>query len=77
MLTALGVIVLREDARRSTSIQSSVIRITIWFFVIFSFVFLMNSLISDTENAAMGSILIMTGLPLYFSGNTSKSKSNQ
>ena len=67
MLTALGVIVLRKkmpDAPRPYKVIGY--PYTIWFFVIFSFVFLMNSLISDTENAAMGTILIMTGLPLYF-----------
>ena len=67
MLTALGVIVLRKkmpDAPRPYKVVGY--PYTIWFFVIFSFVFLMNSLISDTENAAMGAILIMTGLPFYF-----------
>jgi APA family basic amino acid/polyamine antiporter len=67
MLTALGVIVLRKkmpDAPRPYKVVGY--PYTIWFFVIFSFVFLMNSLISDTENAAMGTILIMTGLPFYF-----------
>jgi len=67
MLTAFGVIVLRKkmpDAPRPYKVIGY--PYTIWFFVIFSFVFLMNSLISDTENAAMGMILIMTGLPLYF-----------
>jgi APA family basic amino acid/polyamine antiporter len=67
MLTALGVIVLRKkmpDAPRPYKVIGY--PYTIWFFVIFSFIFLMNSLISDTENAAMGTILIMTGLPLYF-----------
>jgi len=67
MLTALGVIVLRKkmpDAPRPYKVIGY--PYTIWFFVIFSFVFLMNSLISDTENAAMGTILIMTVLPLYF-----------
>jgi APA family basic amino acid/polyamine antiporter len=67
MLTAFGVIVLRKkmpDAPRPYKVIGY--PYTIWFFVIFSFVFLMNSIISDTENAAMGMILIMTGLPLYF-----------
>ena len=66
MLTALGVIVLRKkmpDAPRTFKVIGY--PYTIWFFVIFSFVFLLNSVISDTENAAMGTILIMTGLPLY------------
>lgn len=67
MLTAFGVIVLRKkmpDAPRPYKVIGY--PYTIWFFVIFSFVFLINSIISDTENAAMGMILIMTGLPLYF-----------
>lgn len=34
-------------------------------FVIFSFLFLINSLVSDTQDAAMGSILILLGLPIY------------
>jgi APA family basic amino acid/polyamine antiporter len=34
-------------------------------FVIFSFIFLVNSLISDTENAAMGLALILLGFPFY------------
>jgi len=67
MLTAFGVIVLRKkmpDTPRPYKVIGY--PYTIWFFVIFSFVFLVNSLISDTENAAMGSLLIMTGLPFYF-----------
>lgn len=67
MLTALGVIVLRKkmpDTHRPYKVIGY--PYTIWFFVIFSFIFLVNSLISDTENAAMGSLLIMTGLPFYF-----------
>ncbi|HED05834.1 MAG TPA: APC family permease [Ignavibacteria bacterium] len=35
-------------------------------FVIFSFLFLANTLISDTKDAAMGLILILLGLPIYF-----------
>ncbi|MGE5437468.1 MAG: APC family permease, partial [Syntrophothermus sp.] len=35
-------------------------------FVLFSFFFLLNSVISDTEDAAMGTILILTGIPIYF-----------
>ena len=34
-------------------------------FIIFSFLFLVNSIISDTQDAAMGSILILSGLPIY------------
>ncbi|MBL1124054.1 MAG: amino acid permease [Ignavibacteriota bacterium] len=67
MLTAFGVIVLRKkmpDVPRPYKVIGY--PYTIWFFVIFSFVFLVNSIISDSENAAMGMLLIMTGLPLYF-----------
>ncbi len=66
LLTALGVIVLRKkmpDAPRPYRVIGY--PYTIWFFIIFSFIFLMNSVISDTENAAMGTALIMTGLPFY------------
>lgn len=35
-------------------------------FVTFSFIFLLNTLISDTQNAMMGLILILSGLPFYF-----------
>ncbi|HED06530.1 MAG TPA: amino acid permease [Ignavibacteria bacterium] len=35
-------------------------------FVVFSFLFLVNTLISNTKDAAMGLILILLGLPFYF-----------
>ncbi|NWF89691.1 MAG: amino acid permease [Ignavibacteriaceae bacterium] len=35
-------------------------------FVIFSFLFLINSVVSDSQDAAMGTILILSGLPIYF-----------
>jgi APA family basic amino acid/polyamine antiporter len=35
-------------------------------FVIFSFLFLLNTVISDTSNAAMGALLILSGIPFYF-----------
>jgi basic amino acid/polyamine antiporter, APA family len=35
-------------------------------FIVFSFLFLVNTLISDTQDAAMGLILIILGLPIYF-----------
>ena len=35
-------------------------------FVIFSFLFLVNTLVSDYENAAMGLLLILLGLPFYY-----------
>lgn len=34
-------------------------------FVVFSFLFLINSVVSDSQDAAMGSILILSGLPIY------------
>jgi len=78
MLTALGVIVLRKklpDAPRPYKVIGY--PYTIWFFVIFSFVFLINTLISDSENAAMGALLIMTGLPFYFFWKYIKKNDNQ
>lgn len=36
------------------------------FFVLFAIVFLLNSVIADTQNAMMGLILIASGLPFYF-----------
>jgi APA family basic amino acid/polyamine antiporter len=35
-------------------------------FVGFSFLFLMNTIISDTSNAMIGVVLIAAGLPIYF-----------
>jgi len=35
-------------------------------FVVFSAAFLLNTIISDTENAMMGVLLILLGLPIYF-----------
>ena len=35
-------------------------------FVLFAIVFLLNSIIADTENAMMGVVLIAAGLPFYF-----------
>ncbi len=34
-------------------------------FVVFSLLFLINSIVSDTQDAAMGTILILLGLPIY------------
>jgi hypothetical protein len=42
-------------------------------FVIFSFLFLVNTLVSDYENAAMGLLLILLGLPFYY-WRTAKNK---
>lgn len=67
MLGAYGVIVLRKKMPDSHRIYK------VWgypytplIFVAFSFFFLLNSIISDTENAMMGLMLIAMGLPIYF-----------
>lgn len=67
MLGALGVIVLRKKMPNVPRPYK------VWgypylplFFVIFSFLFLVNTIISDVSNAAMGALLILIGLPLYF-----------
>jgi APA family basic amino acid/polyamine antiporter len=67
MLGALGIIVLRKkmpNVPRPYKVWGY--PYTPILFVIFSFLFLVNSLISDISNAAMGSLLILLGLPLYF-----------
>lgn len=67
MLGALGVIVLRKkmpDVPRPYKVWGY--PYTPILFVIFSFLFLINTIVSDLSNAAMGSLLILIGLPLYF-----------
>lgn len=67
MLGAYGVIVLRKkmpDAPRPYKVWGY--PYTPALFIIFSFLFLVNSVISDTKNAMMGLILIAAGLPIYF-----------
>ncbi len=67
MLGAAGVFVLRKkmpDVKRPYKVWGYPIVPAI--FVIFSFLFLINSIISDSQDAAMGSILILLGLPIYF-----------
>ncbi len=67
MLGAYGVIVLRKkmpDAPRPYKVWGY--PYTPIIFVIFSLLFLINTVISDLGNAAMGSLLILLGLPLYF-----------
>ena len=67
MLGALGVIILRKkmpDVPRPYKVWGY--PYTPILFVIFSFFFLINTLISDISNAAMGALLILIGLPLYF-----------
>lgn len=67
MMGAFGVFVLRKK------MPDEVRPYKVWgypylpaIFVVFAFLFLMNSIISDTENAMMGLILIAAGLPFYF-----------
>jgi APA family basic amino acid/polyamine antiporter len=65
-LGALGVFVLRKkmpDVQRPYKVWGYPYTPAI--FVIFSFLFLVNSIISDTSNAMMGLILIAAGLPMY------------
>ncbi|MCK9210059.1 MAG: amino acid permease [Ignavibacteriaceae bacterium] len=66
MLGAFGVFVLRKkmpDAKRPYKVWGYPYTPAI--FVVFSFLFLINSVVSDTQNAAMGLILILLGLPVY------------
>ncbi len=66
MLGAYGVIILRKkmpDTPRPYKVWGY--PYTPWIFVIFSLLFLINSVISDSEDAAMGTILILLGLPFY------------
>jgi APA family basic amino acid/polyamine antiporter len=67
MLGAYGVIVLRKkmpDVHRPYKVWGY--PYTPMIFVIFSFLFLVNTIISYYENAAMGSLLILLGLPFYY-----------
>ncbi|MEW6194326.1 MAG: amino acid permease [Bacteroidota bacterium] len=67
MLGAFGVFVLRKkmpDQHRPYKVWGY--PYTPALFVVFAFLFLMNTIISDTENAMMGLILVLTGLPFYF-----------
>ena len=67
MLGAYGVIVLRKkmpDVPRPYKVWGY--PYTPMIFVIFSFLFLVNTLVSDYENAAMGLLLILLGLPFYY-----------
>ena len=74
MLGAYGVIILRKkmpNVKRPFKVWGY--PYTPIIFVVFSFLFLMNTIISDLENAAMGALLILLGLPLYF-WRTSRNK---
>lgn len=67
MLGAAGVFVLRKkmpDTPRPYKVWGY--PYTPALFVIFSFLFLVNTVISDTKNAMMGLMLILSGLPFYF-----------
>ena len=67
MLGAFGVFVLRKkmpDVARPYKVWGYPFTPAI--FVIFAFLFLVNSIISDTQNAMMGLILVASGLPFYF-----------
>ncbi|KAB2909469.1 MAG: amino acid permease [Ignavibacteriales bacterium] len=67
MLGAAGVFVLRKkmpDTHRPYKVWGYPWLPAI--FVIFSFLFLVNSLISDTQDAMMGLMLILVGIPFYY-----------
>jgi APA family basic amino acid/polyamine antiporter len=67
MLGAYGVFILRKkmpDAERPYKVWGY--PYTPIIFIVFSFLFLLNTVISDTSNAMMGLILIAAGLPMYF-----------
>lgn len=67
MLGALGVFILRKkmpDVPRPYKVWGYPYTPAI--FVLFAFLFLVNSVISDTQNAMMGLILVLSGLPFYF-----------
>lgn len=67
MMGAFGVFILRKkmpDVHRPIKVWGYPYTPAI--FVIFSFFFLINTIISDTSNAMMGLVLIISGLPFYF-----------
>lgn len=67
MLGAYGVIVLRKkmpDVHRPYKVWGY--PYTPMIFVLFSLLFLINTVVSDFENATMGALLIFLGLPFYF-----------
>ncbi|MHC1737204.1 MAG: APC family permease [Ignavibacteriaceae bacterium] len=67
MLGAFGVIILRKKfPERERKYKVWGYPYTPIAFVIFSFLFLLNTVISDTNNAMMGFFLILIGLPIYF-----------
>jgi len=67
MLGAFGVFILRKkmpDKPRPYKVWGH--PYTTLLFVVFSFFFLINSVFSDSEDAAMGTLLIAAGLPVYY-----------
>ncbi len=67
MMGAYGVIVLRKkmkDVPRPYKVWGY--PYTPILFVVFSALFLINTIVTDTENAMMGVLLIAAGLPVYF-----------
>jgi basic amino acid/polyamine antiporter, APA family len=75
MMGAVGVFVLRKkmpDTPRKYKVWGY--PYTPAFFVLFSFLFLVNSIISDTQNAMMGIVLIGLGIPLYLYWKYAKKK---
>lgn len=67
MLGAAGIFILRKkmpDAPRKFKMWGYPYTPAI--FVVFSFLFLVNTVVSDTENAMMGLMLVLSGLPFYF-----------
>jgi APA family basic amino acid/polyamine antiporter len=67
MLGAFGVIILRKkmpDSPRPYKVWGY--PYTPIIFVAFSFLFLVNTIISDISSAAMGALLILLGLPFYY-----------
>lgn len=74
-LGAFGVIVLRRkmpDTPRPYKVWGYPFIPAV--FVTFSLIFLLNTLISDTQNAMMGLVLVFIGLPFYFYWKTKKNK---
>lgn len=67
MMGAYGVIVLRKKyPNKERAYKVWGYPYTPLLFVLFSLLFLINSVVSDTQNAAMGLMLILLGLPIYY-----------
>lgn len=78
MLGAAGIFVLRKkmkDTPRPFKMKGYPVLPAL--FVIFSFLFLLNTIISDTQNAMMGVILVISGLPVYFYRKYFDKKNNE